>query len=166
MEEAAPIWEVCHLNSETLFWASLTTSYVFVSFSLHELMTFCSRLQTGSQGCESRVRPFWTDAAPLAGERIHWNRDKKHQGWKSSRYASAGRWPLSKPSQQDNRNSITQFFGWSYRSSSGARGAGEGLLCAAPGFVEKHRAVTHSVHILCFSVLCVFVFWRQSNVLY
>lgn len=74
--EALPVWTVCCLNPEVLFWASPNTLCVFVSFSLQEIVTFCSRRQSSSQGCASRVGPFSSDAAPLAGVRIHWNKDK------------------------------------------------------------------------------------------
>lgn len=64
-----------------------------------------------------------------------------------------------------SKTSVTQICLWllkkQFRSTEG--GAGGVCFCAATGYVEKHRAVTHSVHTLCFSILCVFVFWETKK---
>ena len=61
-----------------------------------------------------------------------------------------------------SKTSVTQIFLWLLKKQFRSKGGGV-CFCAAMGYVEKHRAVTHSVHILCFSILCVFVFWETKK---
>lgn len=122
--ESLPICKVCCLNPEILFWASPNTSCVFVSFSLHELMTFCSRLPSSSQ--ESRVRPFPTDATPLAEEEIHEIKVKNTKAEK------AGGFHLQRGDCSQNevsKTSVTQIFLWILRNQFRRQGwLGRGSL--------------------------------------
>lgn len=59
-----------------------------------------------------------------------------------------------------SKTSVTQIFFVGPQESVQEQGWVGGGVCfhTATGYVEKHRAVTHSAHTLCFSALCVFVF--------
>lgn len=133
-----------------------------MSFSLHELMTFCSRLPSGSQ--ESRVRPFPTDAAPLAGERIHEIKVK------TLMLKKAGGMHLQQGDRSQNevsKTSVTQIFLWVLRNQFRSKaGWGEFVFSLLQGML-RNTELSPTQYIFCVLVYCACLSSeRQRHVLY